>query len=53
VKDCRRPTKLDTGTASYPKDTGYQKTEQKRQQLTVEDDSCDEISSEESSDDSL
>jgi hypothetical protein len=51
VKECRRPIKLDKGTAIYPTVKGVTKV--KNQQPSVEEDSSEDTSSEESSDDSL
>jgi hypothetical protein len=51
VADCRRPIKLDNGTASYPKAKEYQK--QATQEIPVEEESSETSSCEKSSDDSL
>jgi len=51
VADCRRPIKLDKGSALFPNSQGHQKSN--HQQPTVEDNSLEETSSTESSDDSL
>jgi len=51
VAECRRPIKLDIGTALFPNSQEYQKSDQ--QQPTVEEDNSEETSSTESSDDSL
>jgi hypothetical protein len=53
VKDCLRPIKLETGTACYPKAKEYQQLKLGHQLPSVEDDSSDKISLEESSNDSL
>ena len=53
VADCRRPIKLDTGTASYPKSKEYQKAKQATQIIPVKEESSESSSCEESSDDSL
>jgi len=51
VADCRRPIKLDTGSALFPNSQEYPKNNQ--QQPTVKEVSSEETSSTESSDDSL
>jgi len=51
--DCRRPIKLEKGTASYPKAKGHPKIKQVPQLLPVEEESSELSSFEESSDDSL
>jgi len=53
VADCRRPIKLDKGTASYPKAKGHSEIKQVPQLLPVEEESSESSSFEESSDDSL
>jgi hypothetical protein len=53
VVDCRRPIKLDRGTASFPTTRKNQTLNKSQQQPTVEEDSCNSISSKESCDDSL
>jgi hypothetical protein len=58
VAECRRPIKLDKGTASFPKAKKYQKAKQATQEIPVKEESsesssCEESSDEESSDDSL
>jgi hypothetical protein len=53
VADCRRPIKLDKGTANYPKAKEYLKATQAPQQILVEEENSKSSSFEESSDDSL
>jgi hypothetical protein len=53
VADCKRPIKLDKGTANFPKAKEYQKIKESYQQPTVEEVSSGSSSSGESSDDSL
>jgi hypothetical protein len=51
--NCRRPIKLDKGTANYPKTKEYQKAKQATQEIPVEKESSELSSCEESSNDSL
>jgi hypothetical protein len=53
VADCRRPIKLDKGTANYPKAREYQKATVATPEVPVEEESSETSSCEESSDDSL
>jgi hypothetical protein len=53
VKDCVRSITLEKGTACYPKAKEYQRLKQIHQQPLVEEVSSDNVSSGESSDDSL
>jgi hypothetical protein len=53
VANCRRPIKLDKGTASYPKASKPSKETQVRPPVPVKEDSSGSSSLEESSDDSL
>jgi hypothetical protein len=53
VKDSRRPIKLGKGTASFPEEKGFRKTERSDIQLLIEEDSSFNSSTEESSDDSF
>jgi hypothetical protein len=53
VADCRRPIKLDNGTAGFPKAKEYLKAKPASQLFPVEEESSEPSSSEESSDDSL
>jgi len=53
VKECRRPIKLNNGTASFSKAKEHFEKKQAPQQIPVEEESSELSSSEESSDDSL
>jgi hypothetical protein len=53
IADCRRPIKLDKGTANHPKTKKYQKAKEATQEIPVEEESSKLSSCEESSDDSL
>jgi hypothetical protein len=53
VASCRRPIKLDKGTADFPKAKEYQKAKQAAQGIPVREESSELSSCEESSDDSL
>jgi hypothetical protein len=53
VVDCRRPIKLEIGTACYPKAREPPRPRRGYQQPTIAEVDCDITSSEESSDDSL
>jgi hypothetical protein len=53
VRDCRRPIKLDRGTANFPKGREYQITENRHIQQELVQASSEEISLEGSSSDEL
>jgi hypothetical protein len=53
VASCRRPIRLDKGTASFPKAKEHSRIKQPLQQPAAEEDSSEDTGSDESSDDSL
>jgi hypothetical protein len=53
VKDCRRPIKLDQGTAGFSKVKNNWKTKQDQQRSSIQEESSGSTSSSETSDDSL